>query len=191
MKWQDEIELINGFNRREEDAFTEVYYRCYPFVFSLVKKLTEGSPDAKDLVADVFERLLRYGGRFETLARVKLFLYVTARNVCYDHRRHTKVLKKRALEIKAFLKGSCDSIERALELSTVRVLIFEEMQHLPKQCRQVFELFYIEGLRNAEIAQCLSISEKTVSNQKAIALARLKMSILKANRAVDVVGGVR
>jgi RNA polymerase sigma-70 factor (ECF subfamily) len=187
MKWQDEIELINCFNRGEENAFTEVYYRCYPFVFSFVKKLTAGSPDARDLVADVFERLLRYKGRFETLARVQLFLYVTARNVCYDHWKHTKVLKKKAFEIKALLKGSCDSIEKALELSTVKAMIFDEMQHLPRQCRQVFELFYVEGLRNVEIAQYLRISEKTVSNQKAIALARLKMGFLKVNQAVAAV----
>ena len=71
MESHDENNLIERFNRREDSAFTTVYYACYPFVFHFVKKLTEGSADTEDLVADVFERLLRYEGHFESVCKFR------------------------------------------------------------------------------------------------------------------------
>lgn len=180
MESHDENNLIERFNRREDSAFTTVYYACYPFVFHFVKKLTEGSADTEDLVADVFERLLRYDGQFKSLSRVKVFLHVATRNVCLDYLKHRQVRKKKVIEIQRSLNGNNGSNpEAAFETVALRNLISEEIESLPHQCKAIFLLYYTEGLKNGEIAGWLGVSEKTVSNQKAIALAKLRFRITK------------
>lgn len=182
MALKDKNDLIDRFNRQEDSAFTTVYYECYPFVFHFVKKLTEGSPDTKDLVADVFERLLRYKGQFRSISRIKVFLHVATRNVCLDYLKHRQVRKRKALEIERSLTRNIgNNLETAMEIAALRNLISEEIESLPHQCKQIFLLYYTWGLRNAEIAQKLSISEKSVSNQKAIARAKLKIKITMVN----------
>ena len=182
MESQDENSLIERFNRREDSAFTTVYYACYPFVFHFVKKLTEGSPDSEDLVADVFERLLRYEGQFKSLSRVKVFLHVATRNVCLDYLKHRQVRKKKAFEIERSLtRNNGNNLETALEIAALRNLISEEIERLPDQCKLIFLLYYTEGLKDGEIASRLSVSEKTVSNQKTIARAKLRLRIKKVH----------
>jgi RNA polymerase sigma-70 factor (ECF subfamily) len=182
MELHNENDLIDRFNRREDSAFTAVYYECYPFVFHFVKKLTEGSPDTKDLVADVFERLLRYEGKFKSLSRVKVFLHVATRNVCLDYLKYRRVRKKKAFEIVNSLNGNNENNpEAAFETAALRSLISEEIESLPHQCKEIFLLYYTQGLKNAEIASRLGVSEKTVSNQKAMARAKLKLRISKVN----------
>lgn len=48
------------------------------------------------------------------------------------------------------------------------------INHLPTRCKQIFILSRISGFKNREIAQLMSISEKTVENQMTKALRFLK-----------------
>src|SRR6185369_15204475 len=52
-----------------------------------------------------------------------------------------------------------------------------EIEKLPDQCRKIFELCYLEGLKNFEIANLLRISIHTVKNQKARAVQTLKLKL--------------
>jgi RNA polymerase sigma-70 factor (ECF subfamily) len=56
--------------------------------------------------------------------------------------------------------------------------IYEEIEKLPKKCRQVFKLAYMDGLGNEEIANLLNITYQTVKNQKVRALKILRLALL-------------
>ena len=56
-------------------------------------------------------------------------------------------------------------------------LIYAAIDKLPGKCREIFKLCYISGLTNEETARRLKISVKTVSNQKLLALRKLRLAL--------------
>ncbi|MGB8193831.1 MAG: sigma-70 family RNA polymerase sigma factor, partial [Chitinophagaceae bacterium] len=57
--------------------------------------------------------------------------------------------------------------------------INKEIGKLPRQCKRIFLLSYTEGFSNEQIAKLLGLSEHTVRNQKARAVALLRKRISK------------
>ena len=55
--------------------------------------------------------------------------------------------------------------------------IEEALQMLPPECRKVFELCKMEGLKYYEVADKLQISPKTVENQMGKALKSLRQQL--------------
>jgi RNA polymerase sigma-70 factor (family 1) len=173
-------DLTARFNRRESDAITWVYNEYYSFVYSIVRKIISRSADNKDLVADSFVKLLRYEGQFQSPAKIKFFLYTAAKNTCLDYLRHLKTQHKKEFDIQEQWMRDLKYIEEVTETTAeFRRLVFETIQNLPRKCRQIFYLYYNNGLKNSEIAALLGISVKTVSNQKNLARKILKLKLSK------------
>ena len=51
------------------------------------------------------------------------------------------------------------------------------LDHLPKECKRIFELSRFEGLKYQEIALRLNISIKTVETQMSRALTKLRLEL--------------
>lgn len=70
------------------------------------------------------------------------------------------------------------------EMIRVEVLseILREIERLPKKCREIFKLIFIEGLSTEEIARQMGIAPQTVRTQKARAIQLLKVQFLKTGR---------
>ena len=54
------------------------------------------------------------------------------------------------------------------------MLLFNAIHSLPDRERQIFELSFIEGLKNIEIAEQLGVSDSTVKKAKAKVLEILR-----------------
>ena len=52
-------------------------------------------------------------------------------------------------------------------------MLFEAIDSLPEQYREIFDLSFESGLKNAEIAKMLGLAEVTVKKRKAKLLAML------------------
>jgi RNA polymerase sigma-70 factor (family 1) len=173
-------DLVLRFNRRDSAAIARVYDEYYPLVYSIAKKLTSGSADTKDLASDSFVKLLQYKGEFESIIKIKFFLYIATKNTCLDYIKHRQIQHTRAFEIKNYWALTEENALEASEIAAdLRRRIHGAVEKLPHQCKQIFLLYYLTGLNNSEIATELGISEKTVSNQKSISKKILKMMLSK------------
>jgi len=176
--------IVPGFNCREPKATTWIYETYYPSIFTIVSKITMDSPDAEDLVADVFVTLLRQKSDFESIRKIAFFLYNTARNISLGYMRHQQVVKTKSPElIEHMLKMEEEAVRYAELNAAFQHLIHLAIETLPPQCKQVFLLCFTEQLRNAQIAAKLGISEKTVANHKIYAYKRMRMEIGRADHA--------
>jgi RNA polymerase sigma factor (sigma-70 family) len=61
----------------------------------------------------------------------------------------------------------------------MHLLIDQEIDHLPKKCKNIFVLAKKEGLKYKEVAQKLNISAKTVERQMTIALKKIRKKLKK------------
>lgn len=174
--------VIGGFNRKESQSVARIYELYHRDVLRTVIKSTDGSPDAEDLVADVFYKLISHNGRFKSLKQIEYFLYRTAINTSLDYLRHQRVKKISADNVEKYYE---DMQESAKESAQIRDrfdhLMLLAAAKLSPQCKQIIVLGYANGLGNREIAWKLGLSEKTVANLKTLAMKTLKMEVGKTH----------
>jgi RNA polymerase sigma-70 factor (family 1) len=186
MKFSVSEEIIKPFNKGDPEAFARIYLEFYPFIYSYVHKRISASPSTPDIVADSFTKLLQKRGSFKNLRIVKSYLFQTAKNGCLDYLKHARLEREKALEIqKRELALGEDIFDPSESRAELLVRIHKVIERLPRKCRQIFLLYYTDGLTITEIAGLLGISEKTVFNQKTIAIKILKMKFTKM-RSVSV-----
>lgn len=169
--------LLAAFADGDQHAFTVLYDRFYRRVLLFTRRYTEEA-EAQDITADTFVQLWRKRDQFGHPNAISSFLFITARNRCYDLIRHKRVKSRVEEELVAMTTGQYDNdfflTQVRLELAA---LIRREINKLPEGMRNVIVLSFKEGLKPREIAKKLNISVKTVSNQKLSALKLLKTAL--------------
>jgi len=149
----------------------------------LVRFLTArlgSSAAAEDLVQDLYVRLatLELTGMVENPSA---FLYRAAINLMLDRSRGERRSGQRDrawhvsqnLNVAGAAAAVAPSPEEAASARQRLAKLVEAVEGLPPKTRRAFELHKFEGLSQAETAQRLGVSRKTVENQLAAALKAL------------------
>lgn len=171
-----EKELIADFIKGDPKAFKEIYDVYFNRMFVFAVKLIEAKDESEDIVLDSFTKLFQMHQRFESLPNIVAFLYVTVRNTCLNHLRHTQLMESKKKE---WAKTHLET-DTWLEINQVEgemlKAIYKAVEELPKGSRSVIKL-YLEGLSTLEIADRLDISVPTVRSQKRHAIQLLKAAL--------------
>ena len=72
--------------------------------------------------------------------------------------------------------------EEIIDTSFRDAQIWKAIDELPEKCREIFLMSKRDGFSNAEIAEELGISIKTVKNQMTKAFARLRESLTTGHK---------
>lgn len=132
--------------------------------------------DAKDLTQSAFVKLWENRASIQDEKPVKYFLMSILKNNCLDFIKHTKIVQgymSNPANTDPF-QGSSGTPYDKLTEKELELKIIDAIAGLPEKCRHIFELSRFKGMKNAEIAQKLNISVKTVENQMTIALDKLR-----------------
>lgn len=170
-------DLVARFTKGEVAAYNEVFNEYYHRILVFCKYLVPVE-DAEDITANIFIRLWKQRKDLNSIANIKAFLFISARNACLNQLRELKAKAVREKEVAHFIAKDEQFIMLSEIESDVITRIKVEIEKLPDNCKQVFALSYFDGYKNPEIAQQLSISEKTVRNLKSIALKTIKAVML-------------
>ncbi len=176
------IELDNdtilSFKRGDESAFTVVYNHFYNNIFSFCKYLLPAIEDARDMTAQLFILLWEKKETLDSYKHLRAFLFLNARNKCFNFLRDQKARSAIDKQISDFTIAEHTSILFAGIESELVTRIREEVEKLPDYYRNILDLSYYQGYNNREIADMLQISEKTVRNAKSIAIRSVRMIFL-------------
>ena len=129
--------------------------------------------EAEDTVQDCFVRLLEKNLDFSFASQEKLksFLYTSVRNACVDRlRRQHPILQDVS---PSDLSGSISNTE-AVERSFSEAELWTAIEQLPDRCREIFLMSKRDSMTYREIAEELSLSEKTIEHQVSKALKLLR-----------------
>ncbi|GAA4798539.1 RNA polymerase sigma-70 factor [Olivibacter ginsenosidimutans] len=154
-----------------EQLFNTYYVRLCDFA----SRILDDDEAAQDIVQDVFVTVWEQQDDLpkEDLA-LRSFLYSSVKFACYNKLRHLKVVNKFE---ERFLRAEEPKNQEIMEQiihAEVMYHIYKAIEELPKGCALIFKKGYLEGLKNAEIAQELNLSINTVKSQKQRALSLLK-----------------
>jgi RNA polymerase sigma-70 factor (family 1) len=176
-----ESHTILKFRDGDESAFTEIYNHFYHSIFSFCKYLLPTIEDARDMTAQIFILLWEKRETLDSYKNCRAFLFLNARNKCFNFLRNQKARSAIDKEIGDFTLSEQRSILFSEIESELITRIREELEKLPDYYRQILKLSYYQGYNNQEIADILQISEKTVRNAKSIALKTIKIVLLSRN----------
>jgi RNA polymerase sigma-70 factor, ECF subfamily len=154
--------------------FRNLYDDNYVVLCQLSYGILRDAETAREVVQNSFVEVWQ---RRETIQDARAYLYRVVYRAAWTQRKRGSMML--SLEGTYLEKGHSDS--ETLEFLELQRLIEKGIEELPEKCREIFLLSREGGLTYAEIALRLGQSPKTVENQMAIALKRLKESLARAH----------
>ncbi len=170
------IKLRNGDTKAFEIIFKNYYSRLLAFA----RKFIDNPALAEDTVQDVFSNLWVKRKNIDPKKSIHSYLMTMVKNACLDYLKHQLVEEKYVNEIK---KTDTQNLYYFDFLSDTSHPTIEEELHqsikavsatMPKKCRTIFSMRWIEGLKNREIADNLKISTTTVEKYLAKGMTHFK-----------------
>jgi RNA polymerase sigma-70 factor (family 1) len=173
----NEEQLLERLRRGQENAFSVLYGRFHQRVLYFARRYVNEA-EAQDITAEAFVQLWKKRTGFDDIKSVSAFLFVTARNRCYNFLRNHDYRKAQEPALIEHLERTTAAALKAEEVRLqLAELLSAEIDKLPAKMREVFLLSFRDGLKPAQIAERLQITVKTVSNQKLSAIHLLRAAV--------------
>jgi len=167
--------LIAGLRADNRIAFNQIYNQyaesLYRFAFNILKDEEE----CTDAIQEIFIWLWHNRQKLEI---TDLNSYLRAA-IKYKLTRVITSSKRKAAILAAAPPLDDSFVDDSLEVKELKFAIAQFLETLPPRAKEIFQLSRNEYLSNKEIADRLSISEKTVENQMTISLKKLKLTLGK------------
>lgn len=181
-------ELMLRYQRGEVVAFNLLFERYQGPLVRFVRQRTGSSSRAEELTQEIFFRVVRRAPAYEPTARFRTWLYTIARNICIDESRRPERGRVSSLDEPISEDGTTtrgdavrDTTVRPADDEPIRgqfrVKLLAELEKLPPEQREVFELRVFAELRFPEIAQMLGLPLETVKARYRYGCQRLRASL--------------
>lgn len=168
----DEKLLSRVADQRDPDAFRALYERFAPGLYAFARRGLPEAGDAEDVVQEAFMRCWTRAGSFgPSRARLKTYLFMTARNLVVDRLRRRK-------RQEAGFKGdvTLETTRSGLESTEEVERLQWALQKLPESQRRVVEL-HLAGRTFHDIAQLMELPLGTVRLRYHRALQQVRGSL--------------
>ncbi|MDO9340973.1 MAG: RNA polymerase sigma-70 factor [Bacteroidales bacterium] len=171
-------QLAERIKLGDEQAFELLFRKYYVRLCSFANKFLNDPDQAKEIVQEVFVKIWERRKDIDPEDSLKSYLFKVAQNLSINKLRRKKV-ESRYTEIYklVYIEQQEFSAHESLLARELEENIACSIGKLPAECRKVFELSRIEGLKYKEIADTLHISVKTVEAQMSKALRFLRIEL--------------
>jgi RNA polymerase sigma-70 factor (ECF subfamily) len=165
--------LIEKIAEGDSNAF-RLFYDCFYFkIYKYVSYFVKIKEIKEEIVSDVFFNFWQNRQNSLKIENVEAYLYTIARNTSFSYINNKDI---ETIDIEEYYSEellSYNTPEENLIDEEMSVAIRKAIDNLPDRCRTIFLLAREEGLKYKEIAERLSISEKTVNAQMVLAIKKL------------------
>jgi len=163
--------------------FDQIFQKYYQPLLLYGLKFVDDENEVYDILQEVFSTVWENQKYELKETHLKPYLYNAVRNGCLNYLRHKSVVSKhiekqqinlQLLELNFYKSGEKSLIEKQdLEI------IYNAINSLSSEYKEVIELSRFEGLKNKEIAEKLQIPERTVETRLYRALSVLRKKLTK------------
>ncbi len=173
-------QLFEEIQHNNVNAFELLYKKLFPRLKDFANRIVRDEDIAKDVVQDVFVKIWEKKKEIKPI-NIEAFIFRVLRNQCITHIKNLKIVENVKVNL-----GNLTLAEELYRIDFIKnepyILVEKELQlevekvlnSLPEQCKNVFQLSRIEGLKNREIAERLGINIKNVERHITRALKTFK-----------------
>jgi RNA polymerase sigma-70 factor (ECF subfamily) len=174
---QTDRDLIMLLKAEDLRAFDELYYRYVPRVIAFAGIYIKDKYQCEEVVQEVIIRIWKNRNHLDETASFKSYLFQSVKHYIFNLFRNK--VKEYSLEGEASLLEhySRNDIEEDIDFSELESKTRELVDKLPDMQKHVFQLSRMDGYNNAEIAEKLNLSKRTVEHHLYLALKTLKKSL--------------
>jgi RNA polymerase sigma-70 factor (ECF subfamily) len=156
-------ELVRRAQRGDRPAFAELFRRHKGDVARLVYRMLGPTPDAEDVVQEVFLQVHRSLGEFRGQAKFTTWLHRVSVNVVLMVRRAARSRPVFAGEVRDDVEPDRGMLPDEDAARRARIAAFRRLlDRLPEKKRTVFELHELEGITPIEISDMVGAPVLTV-----------------------------
>jgi RNA polymerase sigma-70 factor (ECF subfamily) len=172
-----EQQQLRKIRKGDISSFEELFHQYYNGLCSYAQNLLGLKEVAEEVVQDVFYNIWKNRESLLIRQSLKSYLYRSAYNNSMMYLR--KMRREYFMEDLSRPEPSMDAPDplEVIQLDEVSGVILRTLEALPERTREIFRMNRQEGLKYREIAQKLSISEKTVEANMGKALKALRNSL--------------
>lgn len=166
--------VLTDFANDDKQAFDKLYHLYYPKLYFYSKSFLKIDDGIDDILQEVFVKLWMNRHNIKRAETFNAFLYAITKNTLLNEIRSR--LKTSEFQTKLFYQSIAEEFvtQNTVEFADMKQHIEQFIQRLPQKRQKVYRLSREEGLSNAEIAEQLGISVKTVEDHMTQALKFLK-----------------
>ena len=169
-------ELIRRFKNGDEDAFSFLYKHYWEKVYGFTRLYLVSSEDIAEVVQEVFIKLWEARHLIDEEQPFEGFLFIITRNMIFNYSR--KKLNYSFLKVTVLQAMDQEyEEENKLELSDLKKYLSVLISQLPPRQQEIFRMSREQNLTYKQIAEQLSISEKTVEYHMGLALKYLRKNL--------------
>jgi RNA polymerase sigma-70 factor, ECF subfamily len=172
-----EQQQLRKIRKGDISTFEALFHQYYNGLCGYAEHLLGLKEVAEEVVQDVFYNIWKNRESLRIRQSLQSYLYRSAYNNSMMYLR--KMRREYFMEDVNRPEPSLDAPDplEVIQLDEVSGLISETLESLPVRTREIFRMNRQEGLKYREIAQKLSISEKTVEANMGKALRALRNSM--------------
>jgi RNA polymerase sigma-70 factor (ECF subfamily) len=165
--------LWEGIKAGDEHALELLFKSYYASFCRSALRIVKEEAVAEELVSDVFYSIWSKRDSLDIRSNIRGYLSFSVRNHALNYLKSKKLGYVDLDEVSHQLEVSEDNPEHLLITEETLNAWERRISELPPQRQKVFRMNKLEGLTYKEIAERLSLSEKTVRNQVQIAVRTL------------------
>ena len=164
------ITLFRHKTQSDDEAFDALFRASYPALYRHAYALLSNEEDSRDVVSDVFEKVLnkRLSGEALTTGYLMTLVHNRALDVLRHKRVEDEARREMSLEKQMFMETDTEREERLRE-----ILRFVE-SNLTPQTQKILRMCYAEKRSYREVAEALGISIQAVNKHISQALRLLR-----------------
>ncbi len=161
----EDSSLFLLIKKRDKEAFTVVYHKYHHYLYSLAFRYLKDVELAEDAVQHVFVKLWDSARYIDVGINMKNYLYTMTKNFVLNQIRDNKEMISLNYEnAQIEITDESSDVVSIMEDKQLLSLLYEGIQHLPPQKKEICHLKIDENKSNQEIAEVMGISVNTVKS---------------------------
>lgn len=169
--------MMQQLKEGKESAFHTLFKKYFSVLTLFAYKILKDEDAARDVVQSVFTKVYEQRQTLEIRVSIKSFLYQSVRNRALNELKSQQIKKRHHDNIFVHSSELGDDGDSFMEEAELEMKVVQAISNLPGQCRRIFEMSRMEGMSNAEIAEDLNLSKRTVETQISKALKNLRLQL--------------
>ncbi len=181
---EDDKRIVQLLIKDNEHALDEIFHLYFNRLFHFSLGFVKDREEAREIVHDAIFRLWQKRHQLDSETSVLGYLIIVVRNLSLNYLRQFRNRKRLSfsntdLESELYLnyKVLSNPVWDHLLTEEINLVLDAALSSLTEKCRKVFELSRYEDLSNAEIADKLRISVKTVEGHITEALKQIRVHL--------------